>query len=171
MNNVVANILRFIVFLALQIFIFNNIKFLGFINPQVYLIPLLLLPLEMKKWIQYLIAFTTGFIIDMFFNVYGIHALAALIIVFLRPYWVFLINGFRPVEGVFKPIPGEKDFNWLLIFVFGITFLHQLIVSLFETFKMSEFIHILWITIVNSIFTTIVILSIFYLFYSEKKKK
>ena len=69
MNNIVANFLRFIVFLTLQILVFNNIKFLGFINPQIYLIPLLLLPLEMKKWIQYVIAFTTGFIIDMFSNI------------------------------------------------------------------------------------------------------
>jgi len=170
MNSIVAQVFRFIIFLGLQIFIFNNIRFLNSINPQIYLIPLLLLPLEMKKWIQYIVAFLTGFLIDIFFNVYGVHALAALLLVFIKPYWMFLINGFRPVEGTFKPVPGEKDLNWLLLFVFGITFFHQLIVSIFETFNMSEFFHIIWITLLNAIFTTIVIISILYLFYSEKKK-
>lgn len=169
MNNIVANLFRFIVFITLQVLIFNNIKFLGFINPQIYLIPLLLLPLEMKKWIQYLIAFSTGFIIDMFSNVYGIHSLSCLIIMFVRPYFVFLINGFRPTDGIFKPVPGVKDFNWLMIYVVGISFLHQLLVTTIETFNMSEILHILWVTIVNTIFTVVLIICVEYLFYTEKK--
>ena len=169
MNNIVANLFRFIVFLGLQILIFNNVKFLGYINPQIYLIPLLLLPMEMQNRIQYIIAFSTGFLIDMFSNIYGIHSLSCLIIMFIRPYFVFLINGFRPTDGLFKPVPGVKDLKWLLIYVIGISFLHQLLVTTLETFNMSEILHILWITIVNTTFTVVLIICVEYLFYSEKK--
>lgn len=169
MNNIVSGFLRFLIFLGLQILIFNNIKFSGYINPQIYLIPLLLLPLEYKKWVQYLIAFATGFVIDMFSNVYGIHSLACLILIFIKPNFVFFINGFKPNDGIFKPLPNVKDFNWLLIYNIGMVFLHQIIVSFIETFNFSAFFYIIWIAIVNTFFTVILILCIEYLFYSEKK--
>lgn len=170
MNNVISNLFRFVIFLSLQVLVFNNIKFLGYINPQVYLIALLLLPLEMKKWIQYIIAFFSGFIIDMFFQTFGIHAVASLMIIFIRPYFVFLLNGFRTSDGIFKPLPGIKDLNWIAIYVGALTFIHQLMVTLIETFNMKDFFHSLWITIINTFFTTIIIICIEYLFYSEKKK-
>lgn len=169
MNNVISIFFRFIIFLGLQILLFNNIRFIGFINPQIYLITLLLLPLEMKKWMQYIIAFATGFVIDMFTNVYGIHSLASLLIIFVRPYFVFFINGFKPNDGVFKPLPGIKDFNWILIYTTGMCFLHQVLVSFLETFNMSQFFYTLWVAIVNTFFTVILILCVEYLFYNEKK--
>jgi len=170
MNNVISNLFRFVIFLSLQVLVFNNIKFLGYINPQVYIIALLLLPLEMKRWIQYIIAFLTGFVIDMFFQTFGIHAIASLIIIFIRPYFVFLLNGFRTYDGIFKPLPGIKDLKWIAMYVGVLAFLHQLIVTMIETFDMKEFFHSLWIALINTFFTTIIIICIKYLFYSEKKK-
>lgn len=169
MNNVISNLFRFFIFLSLQLLIFNNIKFLGYINPQVYIIFLLLLPIEMKKWIQYVIAFLTGFLVDMFFQTHGIHALSCLIIIFLRPYLVLLLNGFRPIDGVFKPIPGAKDFKWIVLYVAGMAFVHQLLVTMIETFNMKEFFHIMWVTLLNTFFTTVLIVCIEYLFYTDKK--
>ena len=146
------------------------IKFLGYINPQVYIIFLLLLPLEIKKWVQYLIAFFTGLLIDMFFQTHGIHALSSLIIIFIRPYIVLLLNGFKPIDGIFKPLPGFKDFRWIAFYVGSMAFVHQFLVTLIETFDMSEFFHIIWVTLINTFFTTILIVCIEYLFYSEKRK-
>lgn len=170
MNNVMSNLIRFVIFLTLQVLVFNNIKFLGYINPQVYILALLLLPLDMKKWIQYIIAFLTGFIIDMFFQTFGIHAIASLLIIFIRPHFVFLLNGFKTTDGIFKPLPGIKDLKWIALYVGTLAFIHQLTVTMIETFNMKEFFYIIWITLVNTFFTTIIIICIEYLFYSEKKK-
>ena len=170
MNNVIPNLFRFFIFLSLQLLIFNNIKFLGYINPQVYIIFLLLLPLEIKKWVQYLIAFFTGLLIDMFFQTFGIHAIASLLIIFIRPHFVFLLNGFKTTDGIFKPLPGIKDLKWIALYVGTLAFIHQLTVTMIETFNMKEFFYIIWITLVNTFFTTIIIICIEYLFYSEKKK-
>ncbi|HPE39735.1 MAG TPA: hypothetical protein PLI77_01455 [Bacteroidales bacterium] len=169
MNNLISLFFRFVVFVGLQVLVFNNIRFIGFINPQIYLIPLLLLPLDMKKWIQYIIAFATGLAIDIFTSVYGIHSLASLMLIFVRPYFVFFINGFKPNDGIFKPLPGSKDFKWLFVYVSGLSFLHQLLVSFLETFNMSQFFYTLWVAIVNTFFTVILILCVEYLFYNKKK--
>ncbi|PKP28492.1 MAG: rod shape-determining protein MreD [Bacteroidetes bacterium HGW-Bacteroidetes-19] len=170
MNNVIPNLFRFFIFVVLQLLVFNNIKFLGYINPQIYIIFLLLLPLELKKWVQYIIAFLTGLLIDMFFQTFGIHALSSLIIIFIRPYLVFFLNGFKPNDGVFKPLPGFKDFKWIAFYVGIMAFVHQFLITLIETFNMSDFFHIIWVTILNTFFTTILIVCIEYLFYSSKKK-
>ena len=45
MNNlIIKHTIRFLLFILLQIFIFNNILFIGYINPYVYLLFIVLLP-------------------------------------------------------------------------------------------------------------------------------
>lgn len=169
MNSIASNLFRFVIFIALQVFIFNYVHLFGFINPQVYILPLLLLPLEMKKTFQYLIAFFTGFFIDMFFQTYGIHSLACLLLIYFKPIWVSIITGVRSSDEIFKPLPGEKDFKWILAYVGGLVFLHQLTITMLETFNMREILMILWVSLATALVTTILIVSILYIFFYSKK--
>ena len=92
MNRTTENIVRFIVLLALQVLIFNHIHLFGFINPNVYLLALFLLPLDIPRSAQYAIAFAAGFVVDLFQFTYGIHASACMCFILLRPYLMYALN-------------------------------------------------------------------------------
>ncbi|MEG2070040.1 MAG: rod shape-determining protein MreD [Bacteroidales bacterium] len=170
MNNIIFVTVRFIILIVLQVFVCNYIHLFGFINPNIYLLALLLLPFETPKSLQYLIAFTSGFLIDMFAMTYGVNASAALLLIFVRPYLVKLLNGRRTTEGTDKPTPSTKDLKWMLIYTFVLVFIYQLMAYMLELFSFRHFLKSMGIVLINTLFTSFVILCIEYILIPVKKK-
>lgn len=170
MNNVASNILRIILVLLLQVFICNYIHLFGFITPAFYILGLLLLPLEMPKSIQYLIGFCCGLFVDMFTHTLGVNAAACTIIMFIRPFIVKALNGRKTSDTVERPIPGVKDFKWLVFFVVFLTLIHQLLVVMLETMSFHNFLHTLLVIIGNTVLTAFLILCAEYIFYPVQGK-
>jgi len=168
MNKLSKNISRFIILILLQVFVFNYVQWFGFLNPVVYLLFLILLPLNISKSGQYIIAFATGFIVDAFLRTYGIQAFACVLMVFLRPYIILILNGFKPLETGVIPSPGVKDFNWILVYTLLLVFVHQITVTTLEVFQWVQWWRIIWTSVANTLFTTFIILCVEYIFYSEK---
>ena len=84
-NLIIKHTMRFLLFILLQIFIFNNVLFLGYINPYIYLLFIILLPLnQSNKNSILMIALCTGLTIDTFQNSMGMHAFACVLISYLR---------------------------------------------------------------------------------------
>lgn len=168
MNRTVVQILRFILLMTVQILICNHIHLFRFINPYIYILALLLLPLTIPKSWQYLIAFLTGFIVDCFTMTFGVHASASLALIFVRPYFVKLLNGKNVSDENESFTPSVKDFKWLFLYIFILTLLHHLLITFFEVFSFENFAYNLLTACVNTLFTTIVILAIEYIFMSRK---
>jgi rod shape-determining protein MreD len=169
MNKFIKNFSRFFILILLQVFVFNYVQWFGFLNPAVYLLFLFLLPLEISKSTQYFIAFATGFIVDAFLRTYGIQAFACTLMVFLRPYFILILNGFKSLETGITPVPGVKDFNWILIYTLLLVFVHQLTVTALEIFQWIQWWRIIWSSAVNTLFTTFIVLCVEYIFYSGKR--
>jgi len=170
MNKFTKNASRFVILILLQVFVFNYVQWFGFLNPFVYLLFLILLPVEIKKSTQYIIAFATGFIIDAFLRTYGIQAFACVFMVFLRPYIILILNGFKPLDAGVKPVPGVKEFSWILVYTLLLVFVHQITVSVLEVFQWVMWWRILWTSVANTFFTTFIILCIEYIFYAGKNR-
>ena len=91
------NILGIIGFVLLQVLILNHVSlFDGWSQPFLYIYPLIALPIILPKRFLLLIGFITGLAIDLFTHTPGIHASAAVTLVFFRPFVLKLI---RPREG------------------------------------------------------------------------
>lgn len=157
------------VVIFLQIFVCNYINLFGFVTPALYLLALLLLPLELPKSVQYVIGFFTGLIIDMFTHTLGVNAAAGVIVMFVRPYVVRLLNGRSAVEGVDRPEPGIKDFKWIFTYVLLLSFLHQFMSVMLETSSFRNFGHTLLSILCNTAFTAFVILCVEYIFFPTKR--
>lgn len=98
-NSILRYTVIFIVLLLLQVLFFNNIQFSGFVNPYVYLMLILLLPVEISSWILITVAFFTGLIFDFFSGIPGTHAGASVAAGFVRPYILRVISprdGYEP---------------------------------------------------------------------------
>jgi hypothetical protein len=170
MNKFVNNLSRFFLLLTLQVFVFNYVQWFGFLNPLVYLLFLILLPLEIPKSFQYIIAFVTGFIVDAFLKTYGIQTFACVLMVYLRPYVILVLNGFKPLDAGVRPVPGIKDFNWILVYTLLLVFVHQITVAILEIFQWAQWWRIVWTSFANTLFTTFIILCVEYIFYAGKNK-
>ncbi len=169
MNNVIANILRFAIVLVLQVFLCSNIHLFGFASPAIYLLALLLLPLELPKSVQYLIGFATGFVVDLFAHTLGVNMAASVMLMFFRPILVRILNGRNTTEGVDRPIPGVKDTKWIFSYVILLSFLHQFCVIMLEASSFRHFGHSLLAIAGNTIFTSFVLLCVLYILYPARK--
>ena len=167
-NELTKQLFRFFLLLALQVLIFNHICLFGFMSPDIYLLALMLLPLTLSKSVQYIIAFATGLIVDLFALTYGIHALASLLMITLRPWIIILlsINKKKMDENV--PSPKNRDFRWLLPYTLLMVFSHQLIIDLIEAWSFSRFGATLLSLAANTLFTSILILCLEYIFIPKK---
>ncbi|MEO8721689.1 MAG: rod shape-determining protein MreD, partial [Ginsengibacter sp.] len=90
MSSLIKNIIRFCLFIFVQVFVLNQIPPLHqVVAPYIYFLFILWLPFKMGRRLQMLLAFALGFTLDSFTNSYGLHTAPCVLIAYLRP---FLIN-------------------------------------------------------------------------------
>ena len=73
------------VYILIQILVLNQILFFAYINPFLYLLLIINLPLKIPKWFLLIYAFLLGFLIDLFSSSLGFHSTACVLIAFLKP--------------------------------------------------------------------------------------
>lgn len=153
----------FIVLFLLQILLFNNIKFSGFVNPYVYIMFILLLPAEIPSWLLLILSFFTGLTMDFFSGTPGMHTSATLLAGFVRPYTLMLLaprDGYEPGSGQSMMVYG---FKWFLIYTSVIVFVHHFALFFLEVFRLTGFFHTFLRIILSSLFTVAFIILLEYI--------
>lgn len=162
---IVRNIFRFLLLVLLQVFLFNNIQFSGYINPYVYILFILLLPFETPGWLLLFVSFFLGLSIDIFAHTLGIHASASVFMAFCRPYILKIIaprDGYEP--GTFPRIH-YLGFRWFLKYTVFLVFAHHIFLFYIEIFTFSNFFLTLFRIILSSLFSIVlIILSQYFIF-------
>lgn len=173
MNNIISNILRFLLLLVAQVAICQHVCLFGYTTPALFLLALFLLPLELPLSLQYLIGFATGFVVDAFAHTLGVSSFACTLVMFLRPYIVRMLNGSNNVkfENIDRPEPGVKDFRWILLYTLILTSIYEISAVLLETMTFKNFGHSLLVIFGNTVFTVLVILCIEYIFHSRTRNE
>ena len=77
---IVKNTFLFVVLVLLQVLIFNNVAYWGYVNPMIYIVYLLAAPYRENRVPYLLTAFLLGLCIDMFSNTGGLHAASSVFI-------------------------------------------------------------------------------------------
>jgi rod shape-determining protein MreD len=159
------NIVRFFTVILLQVLIFDNIEFSGFVNPYFYVIFIILMPFETPRWLLLLMAFLLGSSIDLFSMTPGMHASAAVTMAFVRP---FILNTFAPRDG-YEPGTFPRifyyGFLWFAKYTFILVAIHHLFLFMIESFSFSDLPLVLLRTIISSVLTTIFIVISQYFIY------
>ena len=167
MNKLVSNIIIALILIFTQGLFFNNINFLGSINPFVYVFFIAYFPLKNNRTFFIICAFIYGLIIDIFSDTHAIHAAATLIISYLRPSLLKLFFGIAYEHQVVKFNSIELKQN--LLYLLTIVFIHHLILFSLEIFDISKISLILKNTFGNTIFTFTLIYILFELIINRKK--
>ncbi|GIZ09093.1 rod shape-determining protein MreD [Flavobacterium sp. UMI-01] len=166
-STLLVNVFRFILLLAVQIVIFNNMTFLGFIMPLPYLLFILLYPVNGNKSGLLLASFLLGLTMDFFSNSGGIHATACLVLANFRPYifkFSFGVSYEYQTIKINDSLTPER-FSFLLLAVL----IHHTTMFILEAFQVSFLWDILLRTLLSTIFTIISCIIIIYLIKPTKR--
>lgn len=173
MNNTLANILRFLILLVVQVSVCQHVCLFGYMTPALFLLALFLLPLELPLTLQYLIGFATGFVVDAFEHTLGVSSFACTLMMAVRPHVARWLNGSNnnKFENIDHPEPGVKDFSWVFLYTLILTTLYQIVAVLLETMSFRNFGHTLLVILGNTLFSVFVILCVEYIFHSHTKSE
>jgi rod shape-determining protein MreD len=153
------NIFRFILLVLAQVLVLNNIQFLGFINPYIYILFIISLPVRMPRWAVLILAFGLGLTIDMFSNTPGMHAFASVLIAFLRN---GIIRLFISIDEGNNPTPSYYTFSvaTYVKYVVFMVLIHHTTLFILEAFSLAHFWLMLFKIILSSFVTVLLILGI-----------
>ncbi len=161
------NMARFILLLAVQVVIFNNFNFLGYINPFPYILFIILYPVNGNKYALLLSSFFLGITMDLFCNSGGVHATACLLLAFVRPSifkFSFGLSYEYQTVRLNDTLTPER-FSFILIAVI----IHHLTLFVLEVFTFEYLWDIVLRTIISTIFTLIICILIIYLIKPSKR--
>ncbi len=167
MNKVIFNIILALILILSQGLFFNNINFLGSINPFVYIFFIAYFPLKNNRIFFIFCAFIFGLMIDFFSDTHAIHAAASLTIAYLRPYFLKLYFGMAYEHQVVKFNSIELKQN--LFYLLSIILIHHLILFSMEIFDISKISLVIKNTFNTAIFTFITVYILFELIIKRAK--
>lgn len=166
-NSIIANSIRFIILLLLQVIVFNRIELFGFINAFPYILFILLYPVDGNKALLLITSFLLGLSVDAFINSGGAHATACLVLAYMRPTifkFSFGVSYEYQTVKINERLSTER-FSFILISVVT----HHIILYLLEIFRLSLILDILLRTVFSAIFTLILCIIIIYLIKPNKQ--
>ena len=165
-------IMHFLLLVLLQLFVFNNVYLLQLIHPLIYVYFILFLPLSLNKNLLLLFAFGLGFIIDIFSNSYGMHTASSLLIAFLRTFYLNYLLAEEPNESHITPNIGNMGLRYFLFYILFFVFIHHFCLHIIQAYGFRDILFTLLKIILNTIFSSFVILIYGLSFYfSEEKSK
>ncbi|MBW6459268.1 MAG: hypothetical protein K0B08_01735 [Bacteroidales bacterium] len=165
-----GNTIRFMLLVVAQVFIFNKIQPTGYINPQVYVLFILMLPFRFPGFWLLFLSFLTGLTIDIFMQTPGLHAAASVFLAFFRPGVIRLVGKKEDLEPNDYPNVRDSGSLWFFSYTIILVALHHLFLFYLEVFRFSEFGQTLLKAVINIALSTLIIMLIQYLFYFRKKE-
>lgn len=170
-ERIIKIVFRFVLLVSIQALVLNNIRLGGFVNPYMYVLFILLMPIETPSWLLMTISFFLGLSIDLFTNTYGMHAAACVFMAFCRPWLLKVMAPRESYEPEKPPSMQYMGFSWFVIYAGILVLMHHLVLFYLEVFRMSEFFSTLMRVLLSTILTMVLILLTEFLFFKTKSQK
>lgn len=164
----IKHIIRFMLLVIIQVFVLNKIQLSGYINPYLYVLFILLLPVDIPRWMLLTSAFLLGLSIDFFSGILGVHAAATVFMAYLRPGLIKLVGSRDDIEPGTEPSIRNFGFLWFLTYSTIMVFLHHSALFFIEIFRFSEIFRVMSRVLLSTLVTEILILLTQYLFYKKR---
>lgn len=169
-NFSISQILNFIVLIALQVLVLDNIELHQLVRPIIYPLIILLLPIAMPGAVVILIAMVLGLTIDIFNDTLGLHASACVFMAFCRP---FILSINRPRGGYEQfatPSYQKLGLTWFLKYVGISIFLFNTFFFFIEAFSL-RFIHLTLVKIILSTFFCLLLIVIHQMLFARSNSR
>lgn len=172
LNEILKNIGRFVFLVLLQGLILNEVNlWQGMAIPYLYILFLLMLPIETPRWLELLIGLVLGLSIDMFTNTLGIHASACVLIAYIRPLYLRAIAPRDGYEFGQRPRIQDMGFSWFLKYAVVLIFIHHLWLFYVEVYSFKGFFTTLLRVILSTAFTLLLTVISQYLIMTRRSSR
>jgi len=168
---VVTNIFRFIALVLIQVLVMNKIDFYGFLNPNIYILFILLLPFETPGWLLLVLSFSIGITVDLFSGTLGLNAASSVFAGFMRPFIIKFVGEKPEYDITTQPKLQQMGLKWFMAYAMLMIFAQTLFLNILDVFSFNEFWQTLLRVIVSSLFTFLFIMLFEYIFTPLKDKK
>ena len=156
-STVLSNIARFFFLILLQVLLLNNINFLGYVNPYLYVLFIILYPFNGNQTLFLLLCFLLGLGVDIFEDSGGINAAACLVVAYGVSY------DYQTVK--FSSTPYGSRFSYVALLVF----VHHFVLFLLEIFSFAHLLLLLKKTFFSGIFTIVLVFMALALFNRKSR--
>ncbi len=173
MGSVVKYIIRFCLFILIQVFVLNQIPPLHrLITPDIYYLFILWLPFKMGRRPLMLVAFALGFALDGFTNTYGLHTAACLLIAYLRPFLINLLISQEGAESNYnEPSIKSMGFTPYFTYVAVLTFIHHSFLNFLWSLQLGGFFYFIIKTVLSTVVSLFLVLLTELLFVRKQRFK
>jgi len=168
---ILANTVRFLLLIFIQVFLLKNIGYYNLATPFLYILFLLLLPFSTPNWLLFPLAFITGLTIDVFYDTPGINAAACTLMAFARVLFISITVQKDGFDNEPDPSLGIMGFRWFLFYASILVFFHHSTLFLLETFSLSEIQYTLIRIVFSSILTLFLIVVCEFIFFTKKERR
>lgn len=158
-NNILRGLFYFVVFVAIQIWVLNNIHFLRIATPFLYLYFIVKLPVGASQAQVVFFSFLAGLTIDMFTNTPGMHAAACTLVGFIRDPLIRFYLGKDLPEGIY---PSYKTFGFggFFRYVLTLVVIHHLALFLLESLTFFDPVFLAVRIAASTVMTTVLICTV-----------
>ena len=145
MSDFVRNIVRFAIFILVQVYVLNKIPHLHqFIVPYLYYLFLLWLPFSISRISLLVVGFLIGMALDFFTMTPGLHAAACVLVAYCRPFIINILTPKDPSEFNYRePSPRAMGWTPYLVYVLILTVFHHGYLTFLEWLSFGTFLQFL----------------------------
>ncbi len=152
-----------------QILFLKNLALFGIAFCFLYLLGILILPITIPHAFLIFFSFCIGLLIDVFYDTLGMHASAATLIAYLRPYWLKIISPPGGYDDTIDPSIPEMGTGWFLTYSFPLIFLFCLVFFLVDQWGTGGVLNVLNKSLFSSFFTVILAIIVQLLFFKRRR--
>lgn len=159
----------FIIYLLVQVMLFKQIVLFNTAFCFLYVVFILLLPIETNSLALMGLAFLLGFLVDVFYDSLGLHAMSLVLVAYLRNYWLGTITpqgGYDAGEG---PTLAVNGLQWFMVYALPLVFVHHFVLFFTEAGGFGIFWFTMQKVITSLIFTMTVILFLQYFTFDRRR--
>lgn len=162
---------RFIALVLLQLLVVNNLEVTTYVNPFIYIVFIMTLPVSMKPWLVLVISFFTGMVMDSFSSTPGLHMAATIFMGYLRGFYLKIAASKEDMESRITPNLAQKGIVWFLMYAFVLTLAHHFFLFFLEVYSFREFFRTLLRIAGSSALTVMIIMIGQLLFFRSVKPR
>ncbi len=171
-GTILLQLLRFVLFVGIHMLLLSNSSFVLFNLGWCffYLGFLLFLPISTSIVVQLVLGFVTGLLLDIFYDTGGVHAAAAVLLCYLRPWVLRLLTPRDGYEASDSVNVHQMGGQWFVVYTLLLVGLHHLTFFLLELGSFRAIGLTLVKAVVSTLFTSVTLLIIQLIFFPTRRR-
>ncbi|HEY0298376.1 MAG TPA: rod shape-determining protein MreD [Arachidicoccus sp.] len=167
------NILRFIFFILIQVFVLDKVPLIHeYVKPVLFFLFILWLPFNLSRSTLLIIAFIFGLCYDYFGGIPGLHSIPCIIIAYLRPLVLNLVLPQEKAEITYiEPSAKSIGFVPYSVYIITLTIVYHLCFTFIQWMQFGSFIFFIGKVIASALLSILLIFVTEILFFRKANFK